>query len=224
MLKVLLSAFLMASAGSAAFASETLKDVENRVQKAAQIFDEIMAANDSAIPDSLLKNAQCVAVIPSVVKVGFFVGGSKGSGLVSCRTLTGWSRPLFIDLASGSVGFQFGAKKTDVILTFMRRDAARFFERSNFTLGGDISVAAGPLGRSAEAGVDYKLTSEIYSYSRSRGAFLGVSLKGTSINRDDSANLLVYGPVRSMDSILFRADEIPLVARVFVDTLARYSP
>jgi SH3 domain-containing YSC84-like protein 1 len=224
MIKAICSIFLLSLMAVQAPADDALKDVRSRVMQASMTFDEIMAAQDRAIPDSLLKNANCVAVFPSVVKAGFVFGATKGKGLVSCRTRTGWSQPLFLKLIGGSVGFQIGVSKTDVILAVMRNDSARIFDKANFTLGGDASVAAGPIGRSAEAGVNYQLTSEIYSYSRSRGVFAGVALKGTVIDHSDSANSLVYGGNRSIDTVLADSSNVPDVAKLFVDTLTRYAP
>ena len=145
-----------------------------RALEATTVLGEIMSAPDQGIPGSLLARAGCVAVIPNVRKVGFIFGGRYGRGLVSCRTEGGWSRPSFVSLTGGSFGFQIGVQSTDLVLVFVNREAAERLLGNQFTLGADASVSAGPVGRTAEAGTDVTLRTEIYAYSRSRGAFAGV--------------------------------------------------
>jgi lipid-binding SYLF domain-containing protein len=162
-----------------------------RVQRSAEVLSELVAVPDKAPPTDLLTQATCVAVVPGVVKVGFGVGGRAGYGLASCRTDEGWSMPTFVGLKGGSFGFQIGGQSADIVLVFVNADAGRIAS-STFNLGGGVSVAAGPVGRNVSAETDYKLKSEIYSYSKSKGLFAGVDISGTKWELDYSANMKAY--------------------------------
>lgn len=197
----------------------------DRATEAATVLDEVMGTAESAIPEWLLEEAHCVAVIPGVVKVGFVFGGRYGRGLVSCRVGDGWSRPSFIAITGGSFGLQIGGQATDFILVFANRRAAERLTENKFTLGGDASVAAGPVGRTASAGTDIKLQTEIYSYSRSRGLFAGLSLEGSTLYTDDEANEDVYGDGADPEGLLFTGGGgIPAGVSRFVEALARHAP
>ena len=194
--------------------------------KAAQVFNEIMGTREKSIPGDLLDKAEAVAVFPSVLKAGFIVGGRGGSGVISRRVKGGWSAPAFFDLGGGSIGLQIGASSTDYILLFMNDNAVDSLLGDKFEIGGEGSAAAGPVGRSASASTDLKLNAQILSYSRSKGAFAGLELKGVVIKPDNEDNLQVYG-ITARD-ILTGADKIaldkmPEGVRVFPLTLARYS-
>ncbi len=167
---------------------------DRRAADASIVLDEIMQAPDQAIPSRLLRDAQAIAVIPAVVKASFILGGRAGKGLVSVRTADGtWSNPSFVKLTGGSVGFQAGVQSTDVVLVFRSRGGIDSIVNGKFTLGADASVAAGPVGRTAQASTDGQLKAEIYSYSRARGLFAGVALEGAVIAIDHRANQSVYG-------------------------------
>ena len=194
--------------------------------KAARVFNEIMATREKSIPRDLLARAEAVAVFPNVIKAGFIVGGRGGSGVISRRVAAGWSAPAFFDLGGGSIGLQIGASSTDFILLFMNENAVDSLLGDKFEIGGEGSAAAGPVGRSASASTDLKLNAQILSYSRSKGAFAGLELKGVVIKPDNEDNLQVYG--MSARDILTGADKIaldkmPEGVRVFPLTLARYS-
>lgn len=194
--------------------------------KAARVFNEIMGTRERSIPRDLLDRAEAVAVFPSVIKAGFIVGGRGGSGVISRRVAGGWSAPAFFDLGGGSIGLQIGASSTDFILLFMNENAVDSLLSDKFEIGGEGSAAAGPVGRSASASTDVKLNAQILSYSRSRGAFAGLELKGVVIKPDNEDNLQVYG--MNARDILTGADKIsldrmPEGVRVFPLTLARYS-
>lgn len=198
--------------------------LSERARKSAAVLDEVMGTPEGSIPSSLLRDARCVAVVPNVVKVGFVIGGRHGKGLVSCRTKGGWSRPSFVTLSGGSFGLQIGAQATDFVLVFGNRRAAERLTESKFTLGGDASVSAGPVGRTAEAGTDVKFQTEILSYSRSRGLFAGVSLEGATLQTDRDANEEVYGAGTSPEDLLFtRGGSIPAGLGIFVRTLQRHA-
>jgi lipid-binding SYLF domain-containing protein len=194
--------------------------------KAAQVFNEIMGTREKSIPGDLLDKAEAVAVFPGVIKAGFIVGGRGGRGVISRRVGGGWSAPAFFDLGGGSIGLQIGASSTDFILLFMNENAVDSLLADKFEIGGEGSAAAGPVGRSASASTDLKLNAQILSYSRSKGAFAGLELKGVVIKPDNEDNLQVYG--MSARDILTGADKIaldkmPEGVRVFPLTLARYS-
>ncbi len=195
-----------------------------RARNAAVVLEEVMNTPEQSIPNSLLAEAQCVAVIPGVKKIGFGLGGRYGRGLVSCRSGGGWSRPSFVSLAGGSFGLQIGAQSTDFVLIFANERAAERLLERKFTMGGGASVSAGPVGRTAEVGTDVKLQTEIYSYSRSRGLFAGVSLEGASLATDENANEDVYGRGIGPEELLFgRGGALPAELAVFVRNLERFA-
>jgi SH3 domain-containing YSC84-like protein 1 len=160
--------------------------------KAAKVFDEIMQAPDMAIPRDLLARAKAIAVFPQVIKASFVVGGEGGRGVVSRRTPQGWSDPVFFRAGGPSFGWQAGASSTDFVLLLMNDDAVSHLMKDQFALGAEAGVAAGPVGREAGAGTDALMHAEVLSYSRSRGVFAGVSLKGVVVQPEDSLNEAVY--------------------------------
>ena len=165
-----------------------------RARRAVEVLDEIMRMPEQAVPSRLLADAHAIAVIPDVVKASLVVGGRHGRGLVSVRTPDGtWSNPSYITLTGGSIGFQAGVQSTDVVLVFRTQRGVDSIVHGKFTLGADAAVAAGPVGRSAQASTDAQLKAEIYAYSRSRGLFAGVALDGAVLAIDDEANQAVYG-------------------------------
>src|SRR5437588_5332240 len=194
--------------------------------KAARVFDQIMGTREKSIPRDLLDRAEAVAVFPSVFKAGLIVGGRGGSRIISRRVPGGWTAPAFFNLGGGSIGLQIGASSTDYILLFMNDNAVESLLGDKFEIGGEGSAAAGPVGRSASASTDMKLNAQILSYSRSRGAFAGLELKGVVIKPDNEDNTQVYG--MTARDILTGANKIsmekmPQGVRVFPETLARYS-
>jgi len=202
------------------------REAADQSAKAARVFDQIMATREKSVPQDLLDRAEAVAVFPSVIKAGFIVGGRGGSGVISRRVAGGWSAPAFFDLGGGSIGLQIGAASTDYILLFMNEHAVESLLSDKFEIGGEGSAAAGPVGRSASASTDVKLNAQILSYSRSKGAFAGLELKGVVIKPDNDDNLQVYG--MTARDILTGAnkismDKMPAGVRVFPRTLAQYS-
>src|SRR5262245_5896383 len=195
-------------------------------QKASDVFTEIMNVSDKAIPQGLLDKAEAIAVFPGVVKGGFIVGARGGHGVVSRRVPGGWSAPAFFNLGGGSVGLQIGASKTDFILLFMNTGAIESLMKNKFEIGGEGSVAAGPVGRSTSATTDAQMKAQILSYSRSKGLFAGLELKGVVIDPDNDDNMAVYG--KKAADVLSPAqpvtvDQSPAGVRIFPRTLARYS-
>ena len=224
---VLLSVFTIALAQTDRERSaKKAREAADQSAKAARVFDQIMATREKSIPQDLLDRAEAVAVFPSVIKAGFIVGGRGGSGVLSRRVAGGWSAPAFFDLGGGSIGLQIGAASTDYILLFMNEHAVESLLSDKFEIGGEGSAAAGPVGRSASASTDVKLNAQILSYSRSKGAFAGLELKGVVIKPDNDDNTQVYG--MTARDILTGADKIsmdkmPAGVRVFPQTLARHS-
>ena len=202
------------------------REAANQSAKAARVFDEIMGTREKSIPRDLLDRAEAVAVFPSVLKAGFILGGRGGSGVISRRVAGGWSAPAFFDLGGGSIGLQIGASSTDFILLFMNDNAVESLLGDKFEIGGEGSAAAGPVGRSASASTDARMNAQILSYSRSRGAFAGLELKGVVIKPDNEDNLQVYGMTGR--DILTGSNKISMAAmpegvRIFPQTLTRYS-
>ena len=194
---------------------------EAKAADAARVLGEIMRIPETAVPEKMFTDAHAIAVIPDVVKAGLIFGGSGGKGLISVRSPDGtWSNPSFIKLGGGSVGFQAGVSSSDVILVFRSPRGVDSIVNGKFTLGGDASVAAGPVGRSAQASTDEQLKAEIYSYSRARGLFAGVSLDGTWLRIDHKANQAVYGR-NTTPRMIFegRADAAPDTVVAFRDRL-----
>ena len=201
-------------------------EAAKQAEKAAKVFDRIMATKERSIPRDLLNRAEAVAVFPGVLKAGLIVGARGGRGVISRRVADGWSAPAFFNLAGGSVGLQIGASSTDYVLLFMNDEAVGSLLGDKFEIGGEGSAAAGPVGRSASASTDAKLNAQILSYSRSKGAFAGLELKGVVINPDNEDNLQIYG-MKARDILTgsdkISMDKMPAGVRIFPQTLARYS-
>lgn len=220
---------LMLLSGIASAQSKQAKKITEateRSRRAAKVFTEVMAAPDKAIPHDLLDKAEAVAVFPNVIKAGFIVGGRGGSGIISRRVKGGWSAPAFFKLGGASVGLQIGASSTDFVLLFMNEDALKGLLEDKLELGGEGSVAAGPVGRAAAASTNLTLDAGIISYSRSRGLFAGLELKGVVINPENDDNRAVYG--MTARDILTGSDKMsiakmPAGVRIFPRTLSRYS-
>jgi lipid-binding SYLF domain-containing protein len=201
-----------------------LKDESHQSDKAARVLDEIMGAPDNQIPSDVLDKAECVAVFPDVLKAGLIIGGQGGRGVASCRTAEGWSAPAYFNLGGGSIGLQIGAQSTDFVLLFMNREGINSLLSDKFTVGADASVAAGPVGRQAGASTDAKLNAQILSYSRSKGLFAGLELKGVAIKPDKSDMRDVYGDGITAKEILQEHKvTAPASVRSFPNTLAKYS-
>jgi len=221
MRSVLIMASLAVSATGifAETAQESLKD-------SAEIFSEIMATPDRGIPQDLLAKAQCVVVIPGLKKGAFVVGAEYGRGVAECRRpdRAGWSAPASIRVEGGSVGFQIGGTSTDVVMLVMDQRGMDKLTQDKFTLGADAAVAAGPVGRTAQAATDVQLHAEILAWSRSRGAFAGISLSGATLRPDDKRNEELYGHKMSNREVLTSNMPIPEPARPLIAELDRYSP
>jgi SH3 domain-containing YSC84-like protein 1 len=201
-------------------------DAGRHSNDAATVFTQVMNVKDKAIPKELLDKAEAIAVFPAVVKVAFGIGGKGGQGVISKRVKGGWSEPVFFNIGGASFGAQIGASKTDYVLLIMNDDGLNSLLKDKVELGGEVGVAAGPLGREAAASTDARLTAGILSYSRSRGAFIGAAIKGAVISPDNDLNEAFYG--RKAKDLLtgppMSMTEMPAVVKIFPRTLARYSP
>jgi lipid-binding SYLF domain-containing protein len=196
---------------------------QDRVQAAADVLSEIQAAPDKGIPQEVLGSAECVAVVPSMLKGGFMVGAKYGRGLASCRTPTGWSTPAFFVVTGGSFGFQIGGQAVDLVMLIMNKDGMKHLLSSEFALGADASVAAGPVGRHAEGNTDWKLRAEVLTYSRARGLFAGVSLNGAVIKQDKDSTREFYGRMVPFRTSLIGEIPPPAGASPFLTTLAKWA-
>jgi lipid-binding SYLF domain-containing protein len=207
--------------------AQTLRASEEaaRLREAVTIVGEVMSRPDQAIPASVLERAEGVAVFPSTVKAGFVFGGMRGRGVLSARTATGWSAPTFMTLTGGSFGLQIGGQATDIVFLIMNRRGLEQFVRNQFKFGADASVAAGPVGRDAQAGTDLQLRAEILSYSRARGLFAGVTVNGSTVRTDVDANFRFYntrfnGPQVVLDELA----GTPASVQEWRDVLTRFAP
>lgn len=195
----------------------------DRVQAAADVLNEIQSAPDSGIPQEILGKAECVAVVPSMLKGGFIVGAKYGRGLASCRTPKGWSTPAFFMLEGGSVGFQIGGQAVDLVMLIMNNDGMQHLLASKVALGADASVAAGPVGRHAEGNTDWKMRAQVLTYSRARGVFAGVSLNGAVMKQDKDSTREFYGHMMTTKAALTGEVEPPPAANAFLTTLAKWA-
>jgi len=195
----------------------------DRVQAAADVLNEIQGAPDSGIPQEILGRSECVAVVPSMLKGGFIVGGKYGRGLASCRTPKGWTAPAFFTIKGGSFGFQIGGQAVDLVMLIMNHDGMQHLLSSQFALGADASVAAGPVGRHAEGNTDWKMRAQVLTYSRARGVFAGVSLNGAVVKQDKDSTREFYGHVVTPKAALTGEIDPPAEANAFLTTLAKWA-
>jgi len=206
------------------FRGPKIKEGQSQANKASKVLGEIMGAPDKGIPTDLLDKAECVLVFPAVVKAGFIVGGQGGRGVASCRLASGWSAPAFFEIKGGSVGLQIGGASTDFILLIMNEKGMKSLLSDKFELGGEASVAAGPVGRSASGTTDAKFDAEILSYSRSKGLFGGLALKGSVISPEKSDMEGTYGKGITAETILAANQKrAPAEVQVFPNSLRQYS-
>src|ERR1700678_3171600 len=214
---------LIVSLCSISFAADEETKANERTQAAAEVLNEIQAAPDKGIPQEVLGSAECVAVVPSMLKGGFIVGAKYGRGLASCRTPKGWSAPAFFVVTGGRVGFQIGGQGGVLVMLIMNKDGMKHLLSSEFALGADASVAAGPVGRHAEGNTDWKMRAEVLTYSRARGLFAGVSLNGAVIKQDKDSTREFYGRMVPFRTALTGEIDPPNGANAFLATLAKWA-
>jgi len=213
-MKTLLRVVLFAiTLSNVAFAAEA---ASSRLQASATVLNEIMAAPDKGIPSDILSSAKCVAVVPSLLKGGFVVGGAHGRGMATCRTATGWTAPAPLTTTGGSIGLQIGGQAVDLVMVIVNDRGMQALLSSKFKLGADASVAAGPVGRHTEGSTDWKLRAEVLTYSRARGLFAGISFNGAVIKQDEDATREIYGRMVDFKTILTGSVATPQSAEAFI--------
>jgi lipid-binding SYLF domain-containing protein len=223
-MKRLLVVCVIACLTATGFAADEDKNkAEDRIKAAATVLDEIQGAPDQGIPEEVLSSAECVAVVPTMLKGGFIVGARYGRGVASCRTPKGWSAPAFFSVKGGSFGLQIGAQAVDLVMLIMNQEGMRNLLSSQFKLGADASVAAGPVGRHAAADTDWKLKAQVLSYSRSRGVFAGLELNGAAIEQDKDSTREFYGRMVPFNTSLSGTIDAPPNAIAFLATLAKWA-
>jgi len=223
---VLVVLSLTALIGNLAWAGSTRADATERLQNSADVLKEIAAAPDKGIPEEVLKSAKCIVVVPHLVKAGFIVGVKHGRGVAVCRSNAGsegWSAPAFISVNGGSWGLQIGAEGVDLVMVVMNDSGLRHLLSSKFEITGEGSAAAGPVGRHASAGTDWKLNTELLTYSRSRGVFAGLTLEGAVVEQDADATVAIYGNDYSFKKILLGEVAAPAPAEPFLRAVAEIS-
>src|ERR1700674_4717135 len=191
----------MGMVGTYAWAGSAREDTVDRMQKSVDVLHAIMSTPDKGIPEEVLSNAKCILVVPHLVKGGFIFGGKHGRGVASCRTSDGWSAPAFVSVGGGSWGLQIGVEGVDLVMLVMNEQGFQHLLADKFQLSGEGSAAAGPVGRHASAGTDWKMNTELLTYSRSKGAFAGLTLEGAVIQQDDDSTKAIYGKGMSFRKI-----------------------
>lgn len=218
-MKKLMLLVVVFSLGCLSWAGTGREDATERLGNAAKVLHEIMQAPDNGIPEEVLEHAKCVAVVPHMMKGGFIVGAEHGKGVATCRTANGWSAPAFITVSGGSFGFQIGIEGVDLVMIIQHEHGMQKLLSSDFKVGADASVAAGPVGRHASAGTSWKLDAEILTYSRTKGAFAGIALDGASVRQDVDSTRAMYGKKISTRAALTGRVAAPRAAGVFLDAV-----
>jgi len=222
-MRFLATGLLLSVSILAADKAEKEKDTALRAEKSAAVFSEIMAAPDKGIPQDLLEKAHCIVIVPDLKKGAFIVGAKYGKGVLSCRTAGGsWSAPGSVRVEGGSVGLQIGGSVTDVVMLVMNERGMEKLLGDQFTLGGEGEVAAGPVGRSASAQTDAKMSAEILSWSRSHGVFAGLSLQGATLRQDTKDNEQLYGKPLTNREVVDGKVKPPAAAEKLLTALNRY--
>jgi len=199
-------------------------DVDKRVEESAKVLNEVMSVPDKAIPDKVMRDAKCIAVIPSMVKIAIGFGGNHGKGFATCRTENGnWSAPAPMTISGGSFGLQLGGQAIDLVMVVMNDQGMQHMLSSKFKLGADASAAAGPVGRDAAADTDWKLRAEVLTYSRARGVFAGIDLNGSAVTQDKDETRLLYGRFEPFSDILSGKVQPKESAEPFLSAVRKYS-
>lgn len=219
MKKFVLLVTLLSISAAPALCAETSKDVQNRLDNTALVLHQVMAEPDKGIPEEVLEHAKCIAVVPHMIKGGFVFGAENGKGVATCRTASGWSAPAFFAITGGSWGLQIGVEGVDLVMIFQGDHGMQRLEKAKFQLGADASAAAGPVGRHATADTDWKLNTEILTYSRAKGAFAGLTLTGADVRRDDDSMNAFYGHNVSSHRVLRGEVATPASADSFIKAI-----
>jgi lipid-binding SYLF domain-containing protein len=206
--------------GTYAWAGSAKEDTVARLQSSVDVLHAVMAAPDKGIPEEVLSNAKCIMVVPDLIKGGFIFGGKHGRGIASCRTSDGWSAPAFVSIGGGSWGLQIGVEGVDLVMLVMNDRGLQHLLSSKFALSGEGSVAAGPVGRHASAGTDWKMNTEMLTYSRSKGVFAGLTLEGAVIEQDNDSTRAIYGKSMRFRNILSGKVATPQSAEAFMHAVS----
>jgi lipid-binding SYLF domain-containing protein len=222
-MKKTISLLLMGSMGmlgTYAVASSAQQDSVARLQSSVEVLQAIVATPDKGIPEEVLNDAKCILVVPNLIKGGFIVGGKHGRGVASCRTSDGWSAPAFVSVGGGSAGLQIGVEGVDLVMLVMNDQGLQHLLSSKFELSGEASGAAGPVGRHASAGTDWKMSTEVLTYSRSKGVFAGLTLEGAVVEQDNDSTRAIYGKNMQFRDILSGKVTTPKSAEAFMKAVA----
>ena len=212
----------MVAGSVSALAEDDKAKITERLNEAGAVIRQIMATPDKSIPASILGGASCVVVVPSYKKAAFLVGGEYGQGVATCRTPRGWSAPVCVQMTGGSFGFQIGGQATDLVMIAMNDQGLQKMLSNKFKLGADAAASAGPVGRNAAAGTDWKMNAEFLTYSRSKGLFAGIDLDGAVVSQNQDNTRSLYGAAIPFDTILKGGEATPVEAQHFVRTVATY--
>src|SRR6201987_1503872 len=218
-ISLLLMSF-MGLVGTYAWADSNREDTVERMQKSVDVISEIMSTPDKGIPEEVLSSAKCILVVPDLIKGGFIFGGKHGRGGASCRTSEGWSAPAFVSVGGGSWGLQIGVEGVDLVMLVMNEQGFQHLLSSKFELTGEGSVAAGPVGRHASAGTDWKMNTEMVTYSRSKGAFAGLTLEGAVVEQDNDSTRAIYGKNMKFRNILSGKASTPKSTDAFMKAVS----
>lgn len=216
MKRIMLTLAVMSLAAMSCAAEQDKQDTSERLDKAAAVLHEVMSAPDKGIPEEVMDHAKCVSVVPHMIKGGFVFGAEGGRGVATCRTDHGWSAPAFFAITGGSWGLQIGVEGVDLVMIIQNDEGMKHMLSSKFKVGADASAAAGPVGRHASAGTDWKMNAEILTYSRTKGVFAGLTLNGADVRPDEDSMKTVYGPDVSFRSVLTGTVPSPPQAHTFL--------
>ena len=211
---------LIGLVGTYAWAGSAREDTVDRLQNSVGVLHAIMSTPDKGIPEEVLSNAKCILVVPNLIKGGFIFGGKHGRGVASCRTAEGWSAPAFVSVGGGSWGLQIGVEDVDLVMLVMNDKGFQHLLSSKFELTGEGSVAAGPVGRHASAGTDWKMNTEVLTYSRSKGVFAGLTLEGAVVEQDNDSTRAIYGKSMRFRNILSGKVSTPRSAEAFMKAVS----
>ncbi len=211
---------VMGMFGTYAFAGSAREDSVDRLQRSVTVLHAIMTTPDKGIPEEVLSNAKCILVVPDLIKGGFVFGGKHGRGVATCRTAAGWSAPAFVSVGGGSWGLQIGVEDVDLVMLVMNEQGLQHLLSSKFELTGEGSVAAGPVGRHASAGTDWKMNTEMLTYSRSKGVFAGLTLEGAVVEQDNDSTHAIYGKHMMFRNILSGKATTPRSADAFIKAVS----
>jgi len=222
-MKKIMSLLLMSAigmVGTYALAGSAREDSVDRLQRSVTVLRAIMSTPDKGIPEEVLSNAKCILVVPDLIKGGFIFGGKHGRGVATCRTPEGWSAPAFVSVGGGSWGLQIGVEGVDLVMLVMNDQGFQHLLSSKFELTGEGSAAAGPVGRHASAGTDWKMNTEVLTYSRSRGVFAGLTLEGAVVEQDNDSTHAIYGKHMMFRNILSGKAVTPRSAEAFLKAVS----